>query len=188
MILAISGSLRRSSVNSAALGAAATVAARTGLVVTVDDTVRQLPHFDPDLEASPPEAVLRFWAVCDAAAGVLLSVPEYAFGIPGAFKNALDWTVGSTCLHRKPVTVLDVAHPDRGQSVRTALGLVLKALNADVVFRSVPITTKDRDVAGEIIDPGIVEQLRAIVADLDDRATAAASLRSRSGREEVFAR
>jgi NAD(P)H-dependent FMN reductase len=34
---------------------------------------------------------------------VLLAVPEYALGIPGAFKNALDWTVGSASLYRKPV-------------------------------------------------------------------------------------
>jgi NAD(P)H-dependent FMN reductase len=188
MILAISGSLRRASVNSAALRAAATAAARAGLVVAVDDTVRELPHFDPDLEAAPPEAIVRFRAVCDAAAGVVLSVPEYALGIPGTFKNALDWTVGSTCMYRKPVTVLDVSPLGRGESVRTALGLVLKALNADVIFRSVPITAADRDMAGEIIDPGIVEQLRAIVSDLDDRATAAASLRSRSACDEAFAR
>jgi chromate reductase, NAD(P)H dehydrogenase (quinone) len=188
MILAISGSLRRASVNSAALRAAATAAAQAGLVVTVDDTVRELPHFDPDLEGAPPEAVVRFRAACDAASGVLLSVPEYALGIPGAFKNALDWTVGSTCLYLKPVTVLDVAPLGRGESVRTALGRVLQALNTDAVFRSVPITSYDRDVAGEIIDPGIVKKLCAIVGDLDDRATAAASLRSRSARDEAFAR
>ena len=176
MILAISGSLRRASVNSAALRAAATAAARAGLVATVDDTVRELPHFDPDLEAAPPEAVLRFRAVCDAAAGVLLSVPEYAFGIPGAFKNALDWTVGSTCLYRKPVTVLDVAPPGRGESLRTALGLVLMALNADVVFSSIPVTGNDRDADGEIIGQAIIEQLQEIVVELDTRATA---LRSR---------
>ena len=49
--------------------------------------------------------------------GVLLAVPEYAFGIPGAFKNALDWTVGSGSLYRKPVTVVDVAPPGRGADV-----------------------------------------------------------------------
>jgi chromate reductase, NAD(P)H dehydrogenase (quinone) len=71
--------------------------------------VRELPHFDPDLEGAPPETALRLLTACESAPGVLLSVPEYAFGIPGAFKNALDWTVGSTCLYRKPVTVLDIA-------------------------------------------------------------------------------
>jgi hypothetical protein len=64
-ILAISGSLRRSSVNSAVLRAAAS--ARDGTLVAGDDFVRRLPHFDPDLEAEPPEAVLRFRAACEGA-------------------------------------------------------------------------------------------------------------------------
>jgi len=98
VILALSGSLKLHSLNSAALRAAASTVARDGIVVEVDDSVRRLPHFDPDLEAAPPETVVRFRGRCEAAAGVLLAVPEYAFGIPGAFKNALDWTVGSGSL------------------------------------------------------------------------------------------
>lgn len=159
MILAISGSLRRASVNSAALRAAASAAARDVVAVTITDVVRELPHFDPDLEATPPDPVLRFRAACEAATGVLLAVPEYAFGIPGAFKNALDWTVGSTCLNRKPVTVLNVAPLGRGEAVRSALRLVMKALDADVVFRSVPVRAGDRDPSGEVVTPEIVERL-----------------------------
>jgi len=86
-ILAISGSLRASSVNSAALR----VAAAAGISVAIDDAVvRELPPFDPDLEAERPPLVAAFDAACLAAPGVLISVPEYAHGIPGAFKNALD--------------------------------------------------------------------------------------------------
>jgi chromate reductase, NAD(P)H dehydrogenase (quinone) len=54
MILAISGSLRRSSINSAVLRAAALAAARDGTMIDIDESVRQLPHFDPDLEGTPP--------------------------------------------------------------------------------------------------------------------------------------
>ena len=56
-ILAISGSLRRNSINSAALRAAAAAAARDGLAVVIDDSPRVLPPFDPDREPFPPEAV-----------------------------------------------------------------------------------------------------------------------------------
>src|SRR5512140_2229629 len=103
-ILAISGSLKSSSTNSAVLRAAAVAAARRGGLVVIDHSARDLPHFDPDLEADPPEVVSRFRAACEAAAGVLLSVPDYAFGIPGSFKNALDWTVGSGSLYGKQTT------------------------------------------------------------------------------------
>ena len=169
-ILAISGSLKRSSVNSAALRAAAAAAARGGVPVTIDESVGSLPHFVPDLDRDPPEPVLRFREACEDAAGVLLSVPEYAFGIPGSFKNALDWTVASGSLYRKPVTVLSVAPPGRGEHVRDALALVLKALDADVVHRSVPVAAVVRDERGEIVDPGVVPELGAVVAELTERA------------------
>ncbi len=110
-ILGICGSLKRSSINTAVLCAAAAAAARDGVSIAVDESARKLPHFDPALEAEPPEAVLGSRARCEHAAAVLLSVPEYAFGIPGAFKNALDWTVGSGSLYRKPMGVLNVAPP-----------------------------------------------------------------------------
>lgn len=72
--------------------------------------------------------------------------------------------------------MLDVAPPGRGESLRTALGLVLMALNADVVFSSIPVTGTDRDADGDIIGQAVIEQLQEIVVDLDTRATV---LRSR---------
>jgi NAD(P)H-dependent FMN reductase len=156
-VLAISGSLRRGSVNSAAL---------------IDESSRRLPHFDPDLELDPPAAVRRFRATCELAPALLFCVPEYAFGIPGAFKNALDWTVGSGALNRKPVTVLSVAAVGRGGHVRQALDLVLRALGADVVHRSVPVAASDRDGDGEIAAPRILQHLRTVAAELTARAGA----------------
>jgi NAD(P)H-dependent FMN reductase len=183
-ILAISGSLRRSSVNSAALRAAARAGAREGIAVTISDAVRKLPHFDPDREDAPPEPVLRFRAECAAASGVLLAVPEYAHGIPGALKKAIDWTVGSVCLNYKPVGVLDVAPPGRGTHARRALDHVLGALDADVTHYEVPVGHNDRDVGGEIHSPEILAALGAVVVDFAARAgagsaSAQAALRSR---------
>ena len=172
MILAIPGSLRRGSINAAALRAAANAAARDGLAVTIDDSPRALPHFDPDLEPSPPEACGGSGQVCADAGGVLLAVPEYTFGIPGAFKNALDWTVGSGSLYRKPIAVLHLAPAGRGEHVREALAHVLRAHNADVTHHHVPIAQRDRDANGEITDPRIVEELRTVVAELAQRASA----------------
>jgi NAD(P)H-dependent FMN reductase len=156
MILAISGSLRLSSTNSAVLRAAAEAAARDGVEVVVGDWVGRLPHFDPDLEAAPPPVVNEFRSACDRAAAILLAVPEYAFGIPGAFKNALDWTVGKGSLYDKPVGVLDVALPGRGQHARRALDLVLQAVGAHVVRYA-------------IADPRATDELRAAIADLLQR-------------------
>lgn len=171
-ILAISGSLRRDSINTAVLRAAPAAAARDGIRVALDDSVRELPHFSPDLETEPPESALRFRKACVEAAGLLLAVPEYTFGIPGSFKNALDWIVGSGSLDRKPVTVLKVSPPGRGGHLRETLDLALRAHGADVLHRSVPVSRRDLDPRGEVSDPGIIEDLRAIVVELGTRAGA----------------
>ena len=169
MILAISGSLRRNSVNSAALRAAAS-SGGTGRDCRHDRRrAEALPHFDPDLELAPPELVVRFRAACESAAGVLLAVPEYAFGIPGAFKNALDWTVAQGSLYRKPVAVLDVAPPGRGARVREALDHVLTALDADVTHFSVPITEPTATRTGRSVTPIVIDS-RTVVAELAQRA------------------
>src|SRR5262249_29477438 len=144
-ILAVSGSLRRTSVNTAALRAVAAAAAAERIPLELNDAVRSLPHFDPDLEAAPPAVVAAFDAAGVAAPGLVTSVPEYAHGIPGAFKNALDWTVGTGSLYGKPVAVLDVAAPTRGGYVREALDHVFAAMQSDVVRYAVPITAGDRD-------------------------------------------
>jgi chromate reductase len=169
-ILAISGSLRRASINSAVLRAAAQAAARDGVRVAIADSVGSLPPFDPDHDREPPASVRRFRKACEDAAGVLLAVPEYTFGIPGAFKNALDWTVGSGSLSLKPIAVLKVSPPGRGVSVGEALNLALRAHGADVVHRSVPVSRHDLDAHGEVDNARIITELRTVVAELAERA------------------
>ena len=168
MILAVSGSLRQSSLNSAAIRAAARTAARSGIGVEVDDSLPNLPHFDPDLEADPPQSVRSFRATWTRAEAVLFAVPEYAFGIPGTFKNALDWTVGSGALYRKPVAVLSVALPGRGANVRKALGFVLAALDCGVSWHHVPIHPSLL-VDGEIHDPRVVGEIASVLEALAAR-------------------
>ena len=170
--MAISGSLRQRSLNSAALRAVAQAAARSGIPIAIDESVRTLPHFDPDLEADPPDAVQRFREACERADAVLLAVPEYAFGIPGAFKNALDWTIGSGALYRKPVALLSVAPPGRGGNVRQALERVMTAIDCDLSYHSAPIAPADLGEDGEIRDRRITRRLLGVVETLAARARA----------------
>jgi chromate reductase, NAD(P)H dehydrogenase (quinone) len=177
VIVAISGSLRRESVNSAALRAVAGWAKQRGIDVSIAAHPGRLPLFDPDREPDLPPAVAEFRQVLERADAVLLAVPEYAFGIPGAFKNALDWTVGSGSLDGKRVVVLSVAHPSRGTEVRHALGRVLTAINARVTYHNVPVSLSDRDADGEIRVVSVVEALGSVVETL--ARAAQAPLRSR---------
>jgi NAD(P)H-dependent FMN reductase len=137
----------------------AAAAARSGIDLQIDDHLPRLPLFDPDHEADAPPVVVGFRSALERTDAVLFAVPEYAFGIPGAFKNAIDWTVGSGSLDGKRIAVLSVAPRGRGSDVRHALGRVLTAINARFTLHHVPVVPADRDEDGEIRNPDVIERL-----------------------------
>lgn len=70
----------------------------------------ELPHFNPDLDTeTPPPAVGDLRSRLLASDGVLISSPEYAHGVPGTLKNALDWLVRSGELYEKPVALVNTS-------------------------------------------------------------------------------
>ena len=108
-ILGLSGSLRRASFNSGILRAASELAP-SGITV-LQGTIREVPLYDADLEAAQgiPPAVQTLQAQLRDADGLLLVTPEYNNGIPGVFKNAIDWMSrgeGLGFFRGKPVAVL----------------------------------------------------------------------------------
>ena len=107
-VLAISGSLRRASTNTAALEALARLAPE-GVKVLVYRDLAKLPPFNPDddVEDRPkPEPVETLRTLVGASDAIVIAAPEYAHGVPGVLKNALDWLVASETFAGKPV----VAH------------------------------------------------------------------------------
>src|SRR5436853_1978310 len=110
-IVAISGSLRSGSSNTLLLRAASAIAP-PGMVVDVYQGIDRLPFFNPDLDVDEvPQAVESFRATLRSAHGLLISSPEYAHGVPGVLKNALDWLVGSTQgeIVDKPVALVNAS-------------------------------------------------------------------------------
>src|SRR6478672_11802871 len=96
-ILALSGSLRKSS-SSTSIVRAAALLAPAGVAVTVYDGLGELPHFNPDLDQEgdvAPPAVAELRRLIGESDALIISTPEYAHGIPGVLKNALDWLVSS---------------------------------------------------------------------------------------------
>lgn len=107
-ILAISGSLRAASSNTALLHAA-TALAPESIEVTVYGGLADLPHFNPDLDGEGITAVMDFRSQLQTSDGVLISSPEYAHGVPGVLKNALDWVVASAEFVDKPVALINAS-------------------------------------------------------------------------------
>ena len=107
-ILAISGSLRAASHNSALLRAMARLAP-VGVEVSLYPTLGDLPLFNPDLEPDDFLAVTQLRTQIMHADALLIASPEYAHGVTGVMKNALDWMVGCEALVHKPVALLNAA-------------------------------------------------------------------------------
>ncbi|GJG85122.1 hypothetical protein tb265_03030 [Gemmatimonadetes bacterium T265] len=169
-VLAVSGSLRAGGSNNAVLDAARLLAP-DGVAVVRYAGLRALPAFDPDLDdpggdALPPEAAdLR--ASVGRADAVLISSPEYAHGIPGALKNALDWLVGSVEFPGKPVALLNTS--PWSVHVPAQLAEVLTTMNARLVSdasATVPLLGRPLDGAGVAADPELAALVRGAVAAL----------------------
>jgi NAD(P)H-dependent FMN reductase len=106
-LLAVSGSLRKASFNTGLMRAAETVAPE-GVTLT-GMTLHGIPLYDGDEEATHgmPDAVSAFKEAITKADGLLLVTPEYNNGIPGVFKNGVDWASRGTNVFRgKPVAII----------------------------------------------------------------------------------
>lgn len=131
-VLCLSGSLRRTSANTAALRAAQVIAP-PGLELLLYEELGSLPLFNPDDEArAVPPVVLALRDAVGKADALLIACPEYAHGVPGAFKNLLDWLVGSLEFPDKPVALLNAS--GRGaHHAQDALVEILKTMSARVL-------------------------------------------------------
>jgi NAD(P)H-dependent FMN reductase len=133
-VLGICGSLQARSGNLALLLAAAALMPE-GAELVLFDGLRELPLFNPDIEAGgAPESVTRWRLALAASDAVLIASPEYGFSLPGALKNGIDWVIGSGELERKVVAVTAaVAGPGRGRRGLDALRDTLSAVRATIV-------------------------------------------------------
>jgi chromate reductase len=130
-ILAISGSLRSRSTNTALLRALTTLAPPE-LEIVLYEELGQIPPFNPDLEGGYGSGPLaRFRTALQESGVVLFSTPEYAHGVPGALKNALDWVVGSGELSGKPVVMVNAS--SRGTYAQASLREILKTMDAKLL-------------------------------------------------------
>jgi chromate reductase, NAD(P)H dehydrogenase (quinone) len=160
-ILAISGSLRAVSVNTALLEAARRLAP-LDIEIAIYRGLAALPAFNPDDDRDLlPPAAAAFRAEAAACAGLIFACPEYAHGVPGAFKNALDWLVGATEFPGKPVMLINAA--PRAFHAQASLREILETMSAQLVaeaFVTVKAPSEIRNVEALLSDAAIVEPLQ----------------------------
>ena len=164
-ILAISGSLRAVSSNTSVLRAAARLAP-DGVGIVLFDGLAGLPFFNPDLDGDTvPDAVAAFRRLVGEADGILISSPEYARGVAGVLKNALDWLVGSQEFPNKPVALINTS--PRATHALAALTLTLETMSAHLVrdaFVTLPLLGVANDEMSIVTDEELAGPLRHGIA------------------------
>jgi chromate reductase, NAD(P)H dehydrogenase (quinone) len=165
-VLALCGSLRVASVNAALLRAAARIAPGN-IRVTLFTGLGDLPLFNPDLEPAPPAAVEALRRALAAADALLFASPEYAHGISGTMKNALDWLVSFEPFVAKPVAVINAS--PRAHHAHEALLETLTTMSAHLVpggSIALPLLGAGLDEAGMVADPEVAGAVRAVLQGL----------------------
>lgn len=165
-IFAINGSTREQSSNRQLLNAIAALYNDT-FELEIFNGLTGIPHFNPDLDNdTPPEAVTAFRKMIKDADGVLICTPEYAMGVPGSLKNALDWTVSSTIFSHKPTALITASSV--GQKGHAALMETLLVIECGIPETSrlvIPfVKTKIKD--NTITDAITLAQVKKLIHSL----------------------
>ena len=171
-VLGISGSLRRDSLNSALLRAAAE-RLPGGAELVEFDRLREVPPYDEDveLEGTPP-VVEELRAAVRNADAVLIATPEYNHSIPGQLKNALDWIsrpAGKSALNSKPAAVIGASTGMFGAVwAQAELRKVLGAMGGRVVEAELPVGHAKELLVGEHLElsPEQSHQLDELLSEL----------------------
>ncbi|WP_293718060.1 NADPH-dependent FMN reductase [Stappia sp.] len=161
IFLAVSGSARQASTNTALLNAIAD-AAPSGCRVEVYDRLAGLPVFSPDAEEYPlPAPVADFVARVERCDGLIISSPEYVRALPGGLKNAIDWLVSRDEIVFKPVVLVHASHRgnDMLEQLRLVLSTVTRNFHPELFLRFDLMKRTPREIGEVLAEP---EKRRAV--------------------------
>jgi chromate reductase, NAD(P)H dehydrogenase (quinone) len=127
-ILAVCGSLRQNSANIQVINYVASLVP-PHVSFDIYEHLAGIPPFD---DGEPNDAVLDWRKRLREADGIFICTPEYAFGVSGVLKNALDWTVSSADMDGKPISLVTAA--TGGERAHAALQLTLNVISGNSVL------------------------------------------------------
>ncbi|MBY8864509.1 NADPH-dependent FMN reductase [Streptomyces sennicomposti] len=163
--LALSGSLRNASLNSAVVRTT-TRLSPPGVTMEIYEGIGTLPFFHQDVESEqPPAEVPDFRSWHEAADAVLVSSPEYAHGTSGVLKHALEWVVGGGGLVGEPVAVV-TASPSMtgGERAQAWVRKTLEVMGAPVLPERLPVACAGAKLSdGRVTDESPLADLRNVL-------------------------
>lgn len=176
-VLAISGSTRQNSSNHKLIKAIAALTVDE-LEITIYEKIAALPHFNPDNDnEGTPENVKEFRHLLNNADGVIICTPEYAHGVPGALKNAIDWTVSSGEFSHKPTALITASTDGRfGHAALLETLRVIEAKNIDQLQMVIQFIKTKVSEDGKITDKQTLQDVMQLaekfVATINEKETA----------------
>ena len=159
-ILALSGSLRKNSYNTAAIKAIK-ILAPSNVEITIF-SIGDLPLFNPDREGECILPIKNFIQALKKSDGLIIASPEYAHGVSGPMKNALDWLVSSVEFPDKLIMLINTS--PRASHAQESLREILTTMSGIVVEKasvSIPLLSSQLDVSGIIEDKELSNSLKA---------------------------
>lgn len=163
-IFAISGSLREGSSNHNILQLLGKMIPN-GFNYNTYDGLRDVPAFDPGIDNdNPPIPVANLRQQLSQADGIIICTPEYAFGVPGALKNALDWTVSSGSFSGKPTALITAS--TGGENAHEAMIKILGAVDTKFSPETtllIQFVRSKIDGSGNVTDPDTAQKLKTLI-------------------------
>lgn len=163
-LFALCGSLRQRSSNLAALQALQQITP-DHIRISIDCDIGQLPLFNPDIEHLNHPPVARIKQQLAAADGLIIASPEYAHGITGVLKNALDWLVSGPEFVDKPIMLINAS--PRAHHAQDALREVVKTMSGKLIEEAcvtVPLLSKEPTTEDISNMPDIVQALSSALS------------------------
>ncbi|MEO7988514.1 MAG: NADPH-dependent FMN reductase [Chryseolinea sp.] len=167
-ILAISGSTRKKSSNLNLINAIEELSSSV-FSITIFEGLTDIPHFNPDLDnENPPHEVVRFRRLLKEADGILICTPEYAMGVPGTLKNAIDWIVSSCEFSHKPLALITAS--SMGEKGHASLLDTLRIIEAGITEDTqlvIPFVKTKVSSEGKITDEGTLSSVLKLIDALN---------------------
>jgi chromate reductase, NAD(P)H dehydrogenase (quinone) len=171
-IAAICGSTRASSTNLNLIKAIVELT-KDRFEITIFEGIGELPHFNPDNNNENISAkVIAFRQLISTADAVIICTPEYAHGIPGSLKNAIDWTVSTNEFSQKPVALITAstegtyAHKAMLETLR-----VIEAKNIDKQNLLIQFAKTKINVESQITDETTLDEVIKLIQNLEKSIT-----------------